>query len=205
MQRQRAFRAIDAATKARDAWVKFTTAELEIKLTELRKLVDSGTLTDSSLEHQFAGIAIIENQLAGLRSGEVVSQSGASDLLGVAETKSPAEMEEQANAILEFGPGTVLLKGGHIAGGHSPDLLAKPQALVWLDGPRDPTRNTHGTGCTLSAALATQLAHGYPLPEAARITKHFVSEAIRAADDLDVSRGSGPVHHFHALCSKTAG
>jgi hydroxymethylpyrimidine/phosphomethylpyrimidine kinase len=204
MQRQRAFRAMDAATKARNAWVKFTAAELEIKLTELRRLVNSGTLTDSPLEHQFAEIAII-NELAGLRSGEVVSQSDASDLLGVAEIKSPAEMEEQANAILEFGPGTVLLKGGHIAGGHSPDLLAKPQGLVWLDGPRDPTRNTHGTGCALSAALATQLAHGYPLPEAARITKHFVSEAIRAADDLDVSRGSGPVHHFHALCSKTAG
>jgi hydroxymethylpyrimidine/phosphomethylpyrimidine kinase len=128
----------------------------------------------------------------------------ASDLLGVAEAKSPAEMEEQAKAILELGPGAVLLKGGHLASGHSPDLLATSQGLIWLDGPRHPTRNTHGTGCTLSAALATQLAHSHPLPEAARITKHFVSEAIRAADDLDVGEGSGPVHHFHGLWPKTA-
>ena len=63
-QRQCAYREIDAATKERNAWAKFTTVELETKLAELRKLVDSGTLTDRSLEHQFTEIAIIENELA---------------------------------------------------------------------------------------------------------------------------------------------
>jgi len=64
MQRQRAYREMDAATKERNAWARFTTVELETKLAELRKLVDSGTLTDRSLEHQFAEIGIIENELA---------------------------------------------------------------------------------------------------------------------------------------------
>lgn len=127
----------------------------------------------------------------------------ASDLLGVPEAKNQAEMEEQAIAILELGPGAVLLKGGHLVGGHSPDLLATPQGLIWLDDSRHPTRNTHGTGCTLSSALATQLAHGNLLPEATRIAKNFISEAIRSADDLDVGQGSGPVHHFHSLWPKT--
>lgn len=129
----------------------------------------------------------------------------AADLLSVPEAKSQTEMEKQANAILEFGPSAVLLKGGRLAGGNCPDLLATSQGLIWLDGPRHPTQNTHGTGCTLSAALATQVAHGHSLPEAARIAKHYVCEAIRSSDSLDVGRGSvGPVHHFHGLWPKTA-
>lgn len=63
------FQVIDAATKAQNAWAKFTTVELETKLADLRKLVESGTLTDRSLEHQFTEIVIIENELAG-RDGE---------------------------------------------------------------------------------------------------------------------------------------
>ena len=69
MQRQHACREMDAATKDRNAWSKFTTVELETKLVELRKLVDSGTLTDRSLEHQFTEIAFIENELAGRDGG----------------------------------------------------------------------------------------------------------------------------------------
>jgi hypothetical protein len=68
-QRQRAYREPDAAAKEDNAWAKFTTVELETKLAELKKLVDSGTLTDRSLEHQFTEIAIIENELAGRDGG----------------------------------------------------------------------------------------------------------------------------------------
>ncbi len=64
-QRQRAYRELDAATKEQNAWAKFTTFELKTKLAELRTLVDSGTLADRSLEHQFTEIVIIENELAG--------------------------------------------------------------------------------------------------------------------------------------------
>ena len=69
MQKQRNYRAIKAMTKARNVWTNFTTIELETKLAELRKLFDSGTLTDRSLEHQFSEIAIIENELAGRDGG----------------------------------------------------------------------------------------------------------------------------------------
>ncbi|MDA0991264.1 MAG: hypothetical protein O3A51_11000 [Verrucomicrobia bacterium] len=69
MQRQHAYGEMDAATKDRNAWSKFTTVELETKLAELRMLVDSDTLTDRSLEHQITAIAIIENELAGRDGG----------------------------------------------------------------------------------------------------------------------------------------
>lgn len=133
----------------------------------------------------------------------------AADFLGVAEAKSPADMERQAKAILALGPRAVLLKGGHLSGSDSPDLLATTDQLIWLDGPRYPTRNTHGTGCTLSAALAAQLAQGQPLVQAVRIAKHYVAEAINRSDELDVGAGAGaghgPVHHFHAFWPKVGG
>lgn len=129
----------------------------------------------------------------------------AADLLAVPEAKSPADMERQARAILALGPRAVLLKGGHLGAGNSPDLLATADQLIWLDGPRYPTRNTHGTGCTLSAALATQLAQGQPLEQAVRIAKHYVAEAINRSDELDVGAGQGPVHHFHAFWAKLDG
>ena len=65
--------------------------------------------------------------------------------------------------------------------------------------PRIATENTHGTGCTLAAAIAALLARGLPLAEAVRAAKAYVTEAIRAADRLSVGHGHGPVHHFHAL------
>ena len=70
---------------------------------------------------------------------------------------------------------------------------------LWLPGPRHATRNTHGTGCTLSSALATQLGHGLPLPEACTAAKAYIAGAIAAADRLSVGAGHGPVHHFHAF------
>lgn len=123
----------------------------------------------------------------------------AADLLGAPEATTRAAMEDHARALLALGPGAVLLKGGHLAGQQCPDLLAWPQGLTWLDGARRATRHTHGTGCSLSSALATFLGHGLPLPEAARRAKAFVARAIAAADALSVGRGHGPIHHFHHL------
>jgi hydroxymethylpyrimidine/phosphomethylpyrimidine kinase len=123
----------------------------------------------------------------------------AADLLGHPEAAAPEEMEAQAAALLALGPKAVLLKGGHLADRHSPDLLADASGLVWLPGPRQATTRTHGTGCTLSAALATFLARGKPLAEAAAAAKAYVAGAIAAAGALDVGRGAGPTHHFHAL------
>jgi hydroxymethylpyrimidine/phosphomethylpyrimidine kinase len=98
-----------------------------------------------------------------------------------------------------LGPNNVLLKGGHLGGDESPDLLLHGGELHWLEAPRLPTRHTHGTGCTLSAAIAALLARGRPLPQAVAEAKRWLAAAIAAADRLGIGRGTGPVHHFHAL------
>jgi hydroxymethylpyrimidine/phosphomethylpyrimidine kinase len=93
----------------------------------------------------------------------------------------------------------VMLKGGHLPGGEAIDLLHDGDRMVELTAPRVSTRNTHGTGCTLSAALATLLPQSADVPSAARRAKQYLTEALRHADELDVGAGHGPVHHFHAL------
>lgn len=116
-----------------------------------------------------------------------------------ARIASRADMPEAARALRALGPRAVLLKGGHLGGAESPDLLLWEGGELWLEGRRVETRNTHGTGCTLSSALAARLARGEPTPEAARGAKTYVAGAIAAADRLDAGGGHGPLHHFHAL------
>jgi hydroxymethylpyrimidine/phosphomethylpyrimidine kinase len=110
---------------------------------------------------------------------------------------SEAEMEAQGRAILSLGPRYVLIKGGHGDSAESVDLLVGEGAVVRLAARRIATRNTHGTGCTLSSAIAAGLAKGLDLVAAARAAKTYVTEAIAAADTLDVGRGHGPLHHFY--------
>lgn len=123
----------------------------------------------------------------------------AADLLGTTEATTEAQMEAQARALVALGPRAVLLKGGHLPMADCPDLLADANGLVWLPGPRHATRKTHGTGCTLSSALATLLGHGLPLAQAAARAKAYVTRAIASADLLSVGQGHGPTHHFHAF------
>lgn len=91
----------------------------------------------------------------------------------------------------------VFLKGGHLPGDMAIDLLHDGDRMIELAAPRIHTRNTHGTGCTLSAALAALLPQCQDVPEAAKRAKHYLTEAIRHADSLGVGSGNGPVHHFH--------
>ena len=123
----------------------------------------------------------------------------AADLLDQPEATTRAGMEDQARALLALGPRAVLLKGGHLPGEACPDLLAEGDRLTWLPGVRHDTAKTHGTGCTLSSALATHLGHGLPLAEAAQHAKSYVAQAIAHADALNVGQGHGPTHHFHAM------
>jgi hydroxymethylpyrimidine/phosphomethylpyrimidine kinase len=123
----------------------------------------------------------------------------AADLLGAEEAADVEAMQRQARALLALGPKAVLLKGGHLAAADSPDLLVQASGAELIAGARTMTLNTHGTGCTLSAALATHLGHGLPMLEAARRAKAYVAAAILAADALQVGGGHGPVHHFHGL------
>jgi hydroxymethylpyrimidine/phosphomethylpyrimidine kinase len=115
-------------------------------------------------------------------------------------------MQQMAAALRALGPadgsGSVLLKGGHLPGPASPDLLLAPTGEHWLEAERIATHNTHGTGCTLSSALAARLAVNGDVRLATEQAKRYVAAAIAAADRLDVGRGHGPTHHFHALWAK---
>ncbi len=93
----------------------------------------------------------------------------------------------------------VVLKGGHLGAGDSTDVYFDGESEIRLVDERIATANTHGTGCTLSSAIAANLAHGLPMNEAVVLAKRYVGKAIRAADELDVGAGHGPVHHFHSL------
>ncbi|MDF1750149.1 MAG: bifunctional hydroxymethylpyrimidine kinase/phosphomethylpyrimidine kinase [Alphaproteobacteria bacterium] len=110
----------------------------------------------------------------------------------------PEAMVAAAERLLALGPKAVLLKGGHMAGQDSADLLLTGEGSVWLPGRRIETQNTHGTGCTLSSAIAAHLALGQTVEEAAKSAKAYISNAILAADRLQIGKGHGPVHHFHA-------
>lgn len=123
----------------------------------------------------------------------------AADLLGEGEARDLEAMERQARALLDMGARAVLLKGGHMGEAEAVDLLCEGEGMTRLRAPRFETRNTHGTGCTLSSALATWLGRGDDLSEAAAKAKDYISGAIGAADELEVGQGHGPVHHFHAL------
>jgi hydroxymethylpyrimidine/phosphomethylpyrimidine kinase len=102
-----------------------------------------------------------------------------------------ADMPEAAEELAALGPGAVLLKGGHLDCDRAPDLLWLDGRGEWLDGPRIPGRHTHGTGCTLSAAICAQLAAGIGLRAACVEAKRFVAGAI--ATGVEVGRGVGPV------------
>lgn len=104
----------------------------------------------------------------------------------------------QAHRLAALGP-AVLAKGGHLTDAQSVDVLVTGEAEERFSAPRTDTRNTHGTGCTLSSAIAAFLARGLALPDAVREGKAYVSGAIASADALQVGHGHGPVHHFHRL------
>jgi hydroxymethylpyrimidine/phosphomethylpyrimidine kinase len=121
----------------------------------------------------------------------------AAALTGEVEARNEAAMLAQAQKLLALGAGAVLIKGGHGRGSESVDLLAEPGACTRLAMPRIQTRNSHGTGCTLASAIAAGLAKNLSLIEAVREAKTYVSDALKAADRLEIGSGSGPLHHFH--------
>ncbi len=129
----------------------------------------------------------------------------AAALLHEAEAKSREDMARQALALADLGTAAVLVKGGHLEGHESPDVLASAGTLTWFEAERLPTKNTHGTGCTLSSAIAAEIAKGLPLPEAVASAKQYLAGAVAAAGQLSVGSGHGPVQHFYALWSDMKG
>jgi hydroxymethylpyrimidine/phosphomethylpyrimidine kinase len=116
--------------------------------------------------------------------------------------QTETEMREQGEKLLAMGARAVLIKGGHAHGAESVDFLIAPNAMVRLASERIATQNTHGTGCTLSSAIAAGLAKGLDLDDAVRQAKAYVTAAIAASDTLTIGHGHGPVHHFHAWWKK---
>jgi hydroxymethylpyrimidine/phosphomethylpyrimidine kinase len=121
----------------------------------------------------------------------------AAALLGAPLAVSEADIEGQGQLLLSMGCAAVLIKGGHGKGSESIDYLARGSSTIALTAPRIATKNTHGTGCSLSSAIAAGLAKGEDLEAAVRNAKAFVSAAIAAADRFSVGHGHGPIHHFH--------
>lgn len=119
-------------------------------------------------------------------------------LLQGVEPRSLDEMHHAVEALKQLGPRWVLLKGGHLDGQHSTDLLHGIEGTQILEAPRVVTRNSHGTGCTLSAAIAALLP-GATMPQAVQQAKDYLTAALSAGDQLQVGHGHGPVHHFHAI------
>jgi len=124
-------------------------------------------------------------------------------LLGQRGPESISEMRRAAEKLRERmahdGSRWVVLKGGHLPGSDAIDVVTDGDRMIELGTKRIDTKNTHGTGCTLSAAIAALLPVSPDPPTAIRRAKDYLVAALAAADALDVGRGHGPVHHFHAL------
>jgi hydroxymethylpyrimidine/phosphomethylpyrimidine kinase len=121
----------------------------------------------------------------------------AAALLGEPTAENESAVKSQGKRLLAMGCPAVLIKGGHGQGPESTDYLVTGNGSVALAAPRIATANTHGTGCSLSSAIAAGLARGQEMETAVRNAKVWLSAAIAAADQIGVGRGHGPIHHFH--------
>ena len=111
-----------------------------------------------------------------------------------------SEMEQAANKILALGARAVLVKGGHLEGSRADDYLFDGEKGIWIPGERIVSEHTHGTGCTLSSALAANLAQGLSLEKAVRAGKQYVTTGIEYG--ITLGKGHGPTHHFVDLYKK---
>jgi hydroxymethylpyrimidine/phosphomethylpyrimidine kinase len=146
-----------------------------------------------------AAVDVLTHRLLPLATLLTPNLPEAGALLHEAAAEDRQQMAGQAQRLRALGPAALLVKGGHLAGDESPDVLATSGGLSWFEAARIATANTHGTGCTLSAALAAELARGATLFQAVMDAKSYLVSAVAHADRLDVGKGHGPVHHFHEV------
>jgi hydroxymethylpyrimidine/phosphomethylpyrimidine kinase len=118
-------------------------------------------------------------------------------MLGEPVVTSSAEMRGQAERVAALGAKRVLLKGGHLSEAESSDVLLSEEGIEMLSAPRIATHNDHGTGCTLSSAIAALRPRCEDWRDAVVRAKEYLTGALAAADQLDVGHGHGPVHHFY--------
>lgn len=158
-----------------------------------------------------SGDLLLEQKAVGALRDQLLAQATlltpnlpeAGVLLEMRQVETVKEMRRVAERLREMmshqGQRWVLVKGGHLPGNETIDLLHDGDRMIELPGHRIQTRNTHGTGCTLSAALAALLVHTSDVPHAAKLAKEYLVGAIAHADMLAVGRGHGPLHHFFHL------
>lgn len=167
------------------------------------RLVVDPVMVSKSGHHLLAPDAVAALRAEILPLAEIITPNlpEAEVLLGCPPIRTLAGMRAAARALHALGPRIVVLKGGHLDGTGSPDVIDDGVTQTELHSPRIQTMNTHGTGCTLSAAIAALLPrHAGPL-DAIRAAKEYLTAAIAASGQLSVGTGHGPVHHFHNLWS----
>ncbi|HTJ91689.1 MAG TPA: bifunctional hydroxymethylpyrimidine kinase/phosphomethylpyrimidine kinase [Pararobbsia sp.] len=142
-------------------------------------------------------VAALRDELLPLATVITPNLPEAAALLDEAEVRDEIGMRRQATALRALGTQAVLIKGGHLAGDESPDWLFDARGEDRISSVRVSTRHTHGTGCTLSSAIAALLPQTHDLHEAVRRAKSYLVGALEHADRLSVGTGIGPVHHFH--------
>jgi hydroxymethylpyrimidine/phosphomethylpyrimidine kinase len=164
---------------------RFIVLDPVLKATSGDSLATSDT-AGAIVKHLFPLATLVTPNIseAARLSGQVVAE----DLEG---------MRRAATALHGRGAKAVLVKGGHMAGPTSDDLFFDGKSFRLFSAPRVETRNTHGTGCTLSSAIAAFLARGYALEEAIGAAKTYLSGALAAAGALSAGHGPGPLNHFH--------
>ena len=153
-----------------------------------------------------SGAVLIDNPAIALlvrelfpRSMLVTPNLDETALLVGRSVRNPDDMERAAHELLTKGAHAVLIKGGHLAGDTVIDLLLTAEGVThWMQAPRIYSGNTHGTGCTLSSAIAAALALGQPLLESVETARAYVRAALLAGAKVKTGRGSGPLNHSHA-------
>lgn len=144
-------------------------------------------------------VAAMTSELFPLAALVTPNMPEAAVLLGVPPAQSEDAAAEQARAIARFGSAAVLVKGGHGRGEEAVDILYSGGTITRLAAPRVDTWHTHGTGCTLSAAITALLAQGAGIEDAVHRAKTFVSAALAAGRGQGVGRGNGPLDHLYAI------
>ncbi|MCD8029562.1 MAG: bifunctional hydroxymethylpyrimidine kinase/phosphomethylpyrimidine kinase [Bacteroides sp.] len=109
--------------------------------------------------------------------------------------RNEEQMQQAGRRLQEQGCSSVLIKGGHLTGKEMTDLLFTPEQMYRFSGPKIDSGNLHGTGCTLSSAIATYIALGHPLPDAVGKAKSYLTQAIQAGQQVRTGHGNGPVCH----------
>lgn len=148
---------------------------------------------------QEAAIATLRDRLLPRATVLTPNIPEAARLLDQPEEYMACGLKRQARDLHALGPRAVLMKGGHGVGDFCTDWLVTDRGELALKADRIRTRNTHGTGCSLSSAIAAGLARGQSIETAVHAAHGWLHEAIRRADELQVGQGRGPVHHFHGV------